>query len=48
MITCFQFDVGQMILIVGLSILLTLFIDIPFQKLGKHVTEGVYEKMKLF
>lgn len=29
-----------MILIAGLSIFLTLAIDMPFQKIGKHVTEG--------
>lgn len=44
----FQFDVGQILLTVVLSILLTLVIDLPFQKIGKHVTEGVYEKIKLY
>lgn len=44
----FQFDVGQILLIMVLSVLLTLIIDMPFQKIGKHVTEGVYEKIKLF
>lgn len=40
----FQFDVSQMILIIGLSTFLTLLVDIPFQKIGKYVTEGVLVK----
>lgn len=45
--TATMFDVGQMILIAGLSIFLTLAIDIPFQKIGKHVTErGSNDKVK--
>ncbi|VVC32263.1 Nose resistant-to-fluoxetine protein, N-terminal,Acyltransferase 3 [Cinara cedri] len=43
-----MFDIGQIVLIMVLSIFLTLIIDIPFQKIGKRVTEGVYEKIKLF
>uniref|UniRef100_A0A2H8TLQ9 Nose resistant to fluoxetine protein 6 n=1 Tax=Melanaphis sacchari TaxID=742174 RepID=A0A2H8TLQ9_9HEMI len=45
--TASMFDVGQMILIAGLSVFLTLIVDIPFQKIGKYVTEsGANDKIK--
>ncbi|XP_026808950.1 nose resistant to fluoxetine protein 6-like [Rhopalosiphum maidis] len=45
--TATMFDVGQMILIAGLSVFLTLAVDIPFQKIGKYVTErGSNDKVK--
>ncbi|XP_050546637.1 nose resistant to fluoxetine protein 6-like [Daktulosphaira vitifoliae] len=42
------FDISQVIIIGLLSTLLTLTVDMPFQKIGKYIAEGHYGKIKLY